>query len=109
MKRFKVPGRKIGKVYKVCVINGIPHGYTPDTLYPYDWMNNRACDRVARPTSDDPEFGPYDDGIDKDGRNRMGMPVKREQEPNLQVMLRRIFNYRHITVAKKGGKDGEEE
>lgn len=98
MRKLKVPGRIIGKEYRVPILNGkllITGNLSPGTIYPINYTE--TSDALARPTTNDPEFQPYDSDIDRDDRGRDGLPVKREQRPNLRVMLRRIMkNPRHI-------------
>lgn len=88
MRHLKIPGRKIGEKYHIPILNGRLCLTNPDTIYPM--VYGKICDGIARPTSDDPEFQPYPD-TDKDGRDAAGFPIKHEQQPNLNVMLRRIL------------------
>lgn len=100
MRKLKVPGRIIGKVYRLSVTKGKPCHTSLDTLYPMYY--GEVSDRFARPTSDDPEYQslpPLED-TDIDGRGRDGLPVKSREEqyldlnpPNLKIMLRRIMRW----------------
>jgi len=108
MRRLKVPGRIIGKVYRLPVMRGKPCRTSLDTLYPMHY--GKVSDSFARPTSDDPEFHPYEEGdIDIDGRGRDGLPAKSREEqylelnpPNLDVMLRRILKWGKLTRLHRG-------
>lgn len=102
MRKLKVPGRIIGKVYRLPVIKGKPCRTSLDTLYPMHY--GKVCDSFARPTSDDPEYQPYCKAdTDVDGRGRDGLPVKSVREqyldlnpPDLNIMLRRVLKWKSI-------------